>query len=234
MNYAEMTTVVAGTPTSFTILLEGTYDGTNWATIATASNVAGETQYATGAIPFLALRARCTAVVGGTSPTVNVYVTVSQTPFTLTAGGTSNANNVAITAPVDGNGNVKVSQQGAITDAQTANRYQSVSATGTSTAAPTSGAILASVNVFDFYYQVDVVVGFGGTAETTTADNFVLKAGSTTLYTLPANLVANSQSQKLTFFVNPGGAVALTVNVGGTGGSAGSIYKATVVATRLV
>ena len=89
MTYASITTVVTGSPASFTILLEGTYDGTNWTTLATCTNTAGETQYATGLIAFTNLRARCTAVTGGTSPTVNVFATAAQTPFTATSGGTS-------------------------------------------------------------------------------------------------------------------------------------------------
>lgn len=94
MTYASMTTVVTGSPTSFTILLEGTYDGLNWTTLATTTNVSGETQYATGLIPFTNLRARCTAVSGGTSPTVNVFATASQYPITNTGGGASPATTV--------------------------------------------------------------------------------------------------------------------------------------------
>jgi len=235
MNYAEITTQVAGTPASFTVLLEGSVDGgATWSTIATCSNTSGETQFSTGLIQFTSLRARCSAVSGGTTPTINCVVTTSQTPFTVTSGGSGNASTVSIASPIDGNGNVKVSQQGAVVDAQTSNRYQSVSSTGTSAAAPAAGTVIASVAVFDFYYQVDVQVGFGATAEATATDNFVLKAGSTTLYTLPATNLASTESNKLTFYVNPGGAVNLTVNVGASVGSVGSIYKATVTATRLV
>jgi len=89
MTYASITTVVTGSPASFTILLEGTYDGSTWTTLATCTNTAGETQFSSGLIPFTNLRARCTAVSGGTSPTVNVFATASQTPFTATSGGTS-------------------------------------------------------------------------------------------------------------------------------------------------
>lgn len=89
MTYASITTAITGSPASFTILLEGTYDGTNWTTLATCNNTAGETQYSTGIIPFTNLRARCTAVSGGTAPTVNVYATASQTPNAATSGGTT-------------------------------------------------------------------------------------------------------------------------------------------------
>lgn len=94
MTYASITTVVTGSPASFTILLEGTYDGTNWSTLATCTNTAGETQYSTGLVPFTNLRARCTAVSGGTSPTVDVFATASQFPITNTGGGTSPATTV--------------------------------------------------------------------------------------------------------------------------------------------
>lgn len=95
MSYASITTVVAGSPASFTIVLEGTYDGTNWTILATTTNVAGETQFGTGLIPFTNLRARCTAVSGGSSPTVSVVATASQTPFTNTQGGTSPTTNIS-------------------------------------------------------------------------------------------------------------------------------------------
>lgn len=234
MNYASITTIVTNDPSSLTVLLEGTFDGQTWVTLATCSSVSGETQYATGAIPFTSLRARCSAFNDGSNPTINVYVVVSQTPIQITAGGASPAETVSITSPVDGNGNVKVSQQGAVVDAQTSNRYASISNSGTTGAAPTAGAAIATLAVFDFYYEVKVTVGFGATAEVTTVDNFVLKAGATTIATIPAVNAANTQSQVYTFYVNPGGSVNLTVNVGAVNGSAGSIYKATLVATRLV
>lgn len=219
MNYAEVTTVVTGSPASFTILLEGSLDGQAWVTLATLSNVAGETQWSTGTAQFLGLRARCTAVAGGTAPTVNVYVTTSQTPFQVSTGGTAPASRVTVVGAVD--------------TTQVVNRYASTSARGTSTAAPASGTAIATLGVFDFYYRVDVVVGFGGTAESTTVDNFVLQSNGVAVATLSAVNAANTQSPVYTFYVNPGGTVNLTVNVGGTNGSAGSIYKAMIIATRL-
>lgn len=95
MNYAEMTTTVTGSPASFTILLEGTYDGTNWNTLATTTNTSGETQYSNGLTPFTNLRARCTAVSGGSSPTVNVFATASQTPLVQNTSGTLPSSTVA-------------------------------------------------------------------------------------------------------------------------------------------
>lgn len=231
MNYASIDTVVTGSPASFTIVLEGTYDGNTWTTLATTTNVAGEVQYSTGAIPFTNLRARCTAVTGGSSPTVNVFVTASQTPIQITAGGTSPANNVAITSPIDGNGNLKVAVQGSVNSAQVNNRYFTQVNSGNATA-PTAGTALATLSLFDFYYLVTVVVGFGTVAETTAIDNFQLKAGTTVIGTCPVANVINSQSQTHTFYVNPG-VNNLTVNVIANA-STGAVYKATVTATRLV
>ncbi len=119
--YASITTVVAGTPTSFTIVLEGSLDGVNWSTLATTTNVAGETQFATGAIPFGALRARCSAASGGTSPTVTIVAVAYQnTPETVVGGTTpgggavsqGSANTLANAWPVkitDGNNLAAVS-----------------------------------------------------------------------------------------------------------------------------
>lgn len=219
MNYAEVSTIVTGSPASFTILLEGSLDGQTWTTLATLNNTAGEIQWSTGSTQFLSLRARCTAVAGGTAPTVNVYVTTSQTPFQISTGGTAPASRVTVVGAVD--------------TTQVVNRYASTTASGTTGAAPTAGTAIATLGVFDFYYQVDVSVGFGGTAEATTADNFVLKAGATTIGTIACANVANTLGRIQTFYVSPGGTVNLTVNVGGTNGSAGSIYKAMIVATRL-
>lgn len=84
MTYAMITTTVTGSPASFTIILEGTYDGSNWTTLATTNNTSGETRFSTGIVPFTNLRASCTAVSGGSSPTVNVFATASQSPLLAT------------------------------------------------------------------------------------------------------------------------------------------------------
>jgi len=132
---------------------------------------------------------------------------------------------------LDGNGNIKVGQVGAVDNSQVANRYASTSNSGTQTA-PGAGTAIATLAVFDFYYRVEVVVGFGATAESTAINNMQLKAGSNVVATVPVNNVANSQSQTYVFFVNPGGSVNLTVNAI-SAASASSVYKATVTATRL-
>jgi len=216
----EVSDSLAGT-NWFPLTMAGTGGGAavSTYTLAASTNIGFQMNVA----GFALFRVRLSTAITGTG-TVNVGI----------VGNSSSAEfATVISGPVDGTNSVKVAVQNAVNNSQVTNRYASVSAVGTTGAAPTAGTTIASVATFDFYYQVDVYVGFGGTAEATTADNFVLKAGATTLYTLPAVSAAN-QLQKLTFFVNPCGAVNLTVNVGGTNGSAGSIYKATIVATRLV
>lgn len=133
---------------------------------------------------------------------------------------------------IDGNGNIKVSQIGSVDNSRAGNRYGSTSNSGTATA-PTAGTAIATQAAFDFYYQVDVIVGFGGTAESTAINNFQLKAGSTIIATIPVANVANTQSQTYTFYVNPGGAVNLTVNAVANA-SASSVYKATLIVTRVI
>lgn len=218
MNYAEVTTVVTGSPASFTILLEGSLDGQTWSTVATLTNVAGETQWATGSIPFLALRARCTAVAGGTSPKVNVYVTASQTPFQITSGGTAPASRVSIVGAVD--------------STQVVNQYQSLATYGKANA-PTAGTAVATLGVFNFYYKVDVTVGFGATAESTALDNYTLQVNGVSFVTIPVANVANTMSQTFTYYINPGGTVNLTV-IATANASVGSNYKASITATRLI
>lgn len=95
MNYAEMTTSFPSAPGTVTILLEGTYDGSTWTTLATTTNTGGETVYSNGLTPFGNLRARCTVVTGGSSPTVNVFATASQNMLAQTSGGTIPSQTVA-------------------------------------------------------------------------------------------------------------------------------------------
>jgi len=156
-------------------------------------------------------------------------VTLGSGVKTSSAGGTGN---VAITNPVDGNGSVKVSQQGSVDNARTGNRYGSISNSSVVTA-PGAGAAIATVTVFDVYYEVDVIVGFGATAESTAIDNFILQHGSTTVATLPVANAANTQSQTYRLYVNPGSDTDLTVRASAAG-SAGSKYKATIIATRQI
>ncbi|HET7640095.1 MAG TPA: hypothetical protein VFK47_15315, partial [Ktedonobacteraceae bacterium] len=181
--------------------------------IAFQMNVAG----------FALMRVRLSSAILG-SATVNVGII-----------GDSTATEYAtvISGPIDGNGNVKVGVVGAVNNSQVTNRYASISASGVTGAAPTANTAIATLAVFDFYYEVKVIAGFGATAEATTVDNIELRVNGVAFATTPVVNAANTQSQIYTFYMNPGGAVNLTVNVKANA-SAGSIYKATIIATRLV
>lgn len=85
MQYASMTTVITGAPSVCQIVLEGSYDGSTWTIIATGNSTTGDTEIlSSGSVFFTNLRARAVTVTGGSSPTVNVFVTASQTPMTVT------------------------------------------------------------------------------------------------------------------------------------------------------
>lgn len=163
-------------------------------------------------------------------------------PLSVSIGDLERAFYLAAVPAVDNNltvamgAGVKVALTGTqapLDSSQIANRYATVSASGTTGAAPASGASIASLATVSYaYYRADVIVGFGGTAEATTADNFIIKDGGTTLMTIPVANVANTLASHI-FFLNSANGT-LSVNVGGTNGSAGSIYKATIRLTRLV
>lgn len=127
--------------------------------------------------------------------------------------------------------------QAPLDSSQIANRYATVSNSGITSGAPAAGTTIATLPTVSYaYYRADVIVGFGGTAESTATDNFVLRdggVGGTDLATIPVANVANTLSQVHTFYVNSANG-SLKVNVGGNGGSAGSLYKATLRLTRLV
>lgn len=208
--FASITTVITGSPASFTITLEGTMDGSNWTTLATTTNTAGETVYSTGLIPFTNLRAHCTAVSGGTSPTVSVVAVAYQNPPQSTGGGTTPAT-VTRTAPV------AASSVGG----------------GTTTAAPTGGTSIVTTTAGNAgTYLVEFTGGFGGVAEATQLDNIAIKVNSTFKTIIPLANVANTQTVPLhAYFVLAAGdtVTAYVVN----NASANSIYKAYVCITQL-
>lgn len=63
---------VTGAPTSFSVALEGTVNGTDWTTVGTAATAAGLTWAVDK--PVARVRANLTALTGGTAPTVTVQV----------------------------------------------------------------------------------------------------------------------------------------------------------------
>lgn len=205
MNYASMTTVVTGSPVSFTILLEGTYDGVNWTTLATTTNVAGETQYATGLIPFTNLRARCTAVSGGTSPTVNVVATASQTPITQNIGGTQPALTVS-----QGSGNINTLPGWFVTDG-TVNPTTSLNA---ATSTVTGAVVDFGAAVLSAVFQV--VASAGTTAGAVTFFGSIDNATFTPLTTasIMGGTSGNSITAGVISFTAAGNALVLPTAAG--------------------
>jgi hypothetical protein len=115
---------------------------------------------------------------------------------------------------------------------QTANAYQSSSASGTATA-PVAGTAIATLAIATAgYYKVLVSAGFGGTAESTALDNMQVKNGATVIGPVSVQNFANTISQPYEFWLNVTGAGNITVNAI-AGASAGAAYKATIIATRV-
>lgn len=223
MTYASMTTVVTGSPASFTILLEGTYDGNTWTTLATTTAVSGETQYATGLVPFTNLRARCTAVNGGSSPTVSVYATASPVPFTNTGGGTAPGTTV-----IQGVGGNKTPWSVASTSLA-----PSVAGAGSTGAAPTAGTSITTATAgATGTYLVEFAGGFGATAESTQLDNIGIKINTTFKTAIPLANLANTMSQPYIVYFNLTAADQVSVYVINNG-SAGSIYKGFISITQV-
>lgn len=204
MVHATMTTVVTGSPASFTVLLEGTYDGNTWTTVATTTNVAGETQFGTGLVPFTNLRARCTAVSGGTNPTINVYATCSETPFTQTSGGTSPSVTVSQGANSGSAPGWRVTS-GSLTPMTTLNAATST-ATGT----------VADFSVAKHTYSFQLVASAGVTAGAVTLLGSVDNVTFTPLTssTNTGNTSGVSLANGVVTFTAPSSMIASAVNAG--------------------
>lgn len=66
-------TVVSGAPTTVSVVLEGSLDGTNWTTLATSSSTTGD-QQSVADKPQAYVRARVATLTGGTSPAVSAFI----------------------------------------------------------------------------------------------------------------------------------------------------------------
>lgn len=190
-NYAAYTSVITGAPATSTVVLEGTYDGNTWTTIATGNSTTGDTEVlSSGSVFFTNLRARCTATTGGTNPTINVFVTASQTPMTVTttsgtlpvAGGSINSvtNLNAATTTVTGT----VTDQGSAHQTPT---FQVVTSAGT-----TAGAVtfFGSVDNVTFVPLTSAAIQGSTGAPTITNGVMSFTAQSTALVSLGANHAA--------------------------------------------
>jgi len=132
-------------------------------------------------------------------------------------------NNLAVTM---GQGLVTMSAQAAL---QSSTKSNSATAT-----APTAGTAIVTVTIPSTgYYRCDVIVGFGATAESTAIDNFKFENNGGTVGTgaCPVANVANTQST-YTFYAEGVGGNNFTVNAV-SNASAGSVYKATIMITRM-
>jgi hypothetical protein len=67
-----LSTVITGAPTTVSVNLEGSIDGTHWYVLATSTSTTGDFQFATGKV-FSQIRANVTALTGGAAPTVTCY-----------------------------------------------------------------------------------------------------------------------------------------------------------------
>lgn len=117
---------------------------------------------------------------------------------------------------------------------QVANQYESQANVGTQTA-PVAFTPVATVTVANAgFYRIKCSYGYGGTAETATADNFQLVVQATAVTNLPAT-VSNTNTlfpvQEVFKKLNAGDQVK--INSGATNGSAGSVYKAFLTVDRL-
>jgi hypothetical protein len=107
---------------------------------------------------------------------------------------------------------------------------------GRTTTAPGANTALVTVALeAGAYYDVEVLIGFGATAEATTADNFQLLFGGVAVTDKLSSPVAvngwvNSPFRCRVFAAAAGN---LTVN-NITAGSAGAIYRAQLTATRIL
>lgn len=194
MNYAVMTTVVTGSPVSFTIVLEGTYDGSNWTVLATTTNVAGENQFAASSVPFTNLRARCTAVSGGTNPTVDVFVTASQQALDSTVTGASAATNGIGTKVALGSVSPTTAQSAATSGVGTTVDFGS--AVGTiewqivPTGTVTAGQVSMQVSLDGATWFSPPTAAFNNLSQATLANPYVLVTGTNALFDLGTGNVA--------------------------------------------
>ena len=133
--------------------------------------------------------------------------------------------------------NLAVTQgQGIVTTAVTkqASLQSQTQINSNNTTAPAAGNAVVTLTIpATGYYQCDVYVGFGATAETTAVDNFVFKNNGVTMGNgvLATPNVANSQS-KYTIYIQGVSGNSLSINTS-SAGSAGSIYKGTIAITRI-
>lgn len=71
--FAVQVSIPSGSITSWTVLLEGSVDNSNFTTLLTHNSTIGSTIFLTSASPVLFYRTRCTALSLNTAPSINAY-----------------------------------------------------------------------------------------------------------------------------------------------------------------
>ena len=79
-----------GSPSTSSVNLECSLDGTNWTVLGTSTSTSSTSAlvYGTSGVPFRLLRANVTATTGGTSPTVTAFVGALPGASAVSGGGT--------------------------------------------------------------------------------------------------------------------------------------------------
>lgn len=113
--------------------------------------------------------------------------------------------------------------------------YDSVSAYGTATGPIAAAAIstIAAGSLPAGYYKIQVGVRIDGTLATADRDNFIIKAGATTIRQILCSDVADSGNIiNVEMYRTLDGSTALTVNALGAA-TATAVMSATITATRV-
>jgi hypothetical protein len=189
MSYVAVTTQIAGSPTSYTALLEGSFDGITWSTVDTVNNVNGETQWSNNAVMFSQLRLRCTAVSGGTSPTINAFITVSQQPFVGTVTGNSMKISEGWSSPVSHFANAGTTNTGTVADFATSRSAITFGVTAGAGVSAGAVTLLGSVDGVTFVTLTAAAI-IGGSGATISNGVLTFTAPGTVLVSLGANTAA--------------------------------------------
>lgn len=91
-------TVYSAAPSTVTVLLEGSLDGSNWVTLSTSTVASGESKTVTGSYKFI--RANNSAVTGGTGKTLTVNIVYTNQLVTPTTDSPSHYRLVTVNSGI--------------------------------------------------------------------------------------------------------------------------------------
>lgn len=155
-------------------------------------------------------------------------------PPSVSIGDLEHAFYLAAVPAADNNLAVTMGQGIKSSPPQMANKYASVIQAHSTGFAPAAGTVIATVTAPNTgYYKVQFSVGYGGVAETTTLDNYVLTNNAVTVTSIPAVFIANSMGPVFEVYLNVTAGQAIAVAVGGTNSSANTTCKAYVSITQV-